>query len=139
MKIRRKDLVAAAALGLLQRRQIAPLFLFLLQRDVHAKRAALAAQARTTQRTSVGGLLFYMAAFSAIATTVLFAVLLTTRTPGSAGIGAMSLFSVLYTLCATGIILWFKRHGYGRFMLMSSALILAVVPLAMLAARQAGG
>lgn len=136
MKIRRKDLVAASALGLLQRRQIAPLFLFLLQRDVHAKRLALAAQARTTQRNSFHGLLFYMAAFSAIATTVLFAVLLTTRAPSATGSGAMFLFSALYLLCAGGIVAWFKQQGYGRAIRMSSALVLTSVPLVLFAIKQ---
>lgn len=134
MKIRREDLMAAAAAGLLQRRQIGPLFLFLLQRDVRAKRMALAAQARLSQHYGVYRMLFYMAGFTAVATTVLFAVLLTTS--HSTGVGALFLFAMLYMSCAWGLVQWFRKQSYGRRIRTLPALILATLPLAVIAAQQ---
>jgi hypothetical protein len=137
MKIRREDLVAAAALGLLQRRQIGPLFLFLLQRDVRAKRMALVAQARTSQEHGFYRLLFYLAAFLAVGTTVLFAALLLSAHP--VGGGALFLFAMLYLLCASALITWVRSRGFGRRVRMGPALVLASVPLAMVAVQTIAG
>lgn len=137
MKIRREDLVAAAAVGLLQRRQIGPLFLFLLQRDVRAKRLALVAQAHTSQRHGFYRLLFYVAAFLAVATTALFAVFLATAHPP--GAGALFLFSLLYMLCASWMVVWVRNREYGKRIRMLPTLFLASVPLAVVAVQQVAG
>lgn len=124
----------AASAGLLQPRQIGPLFLFLLQRDVRARRMALATQVQTTQRHSLYRMLFYMAGFTAVTTTVLFAVLLATENP--AGVGALFFFSLLYMLCATWVVKWFRRRRYGKRIRMLPALIVAAVPLSMIVVKQ---
>lgn len=133
MKIRREDLVAAAALGLLQRRQIGPLLLFLLQRDIYAKRLALAAQAREAQRHGVCRVLLSLAGGLAVATTVLFAVLLMTGNP--AGSAALFFFAALYSLSAACIVARYRKSRPGRIR-MFPAMILASVPLALILARQ---
>jgi len=137
MKIRREDLVAAAALGLLQRRQIGPLFLFLLQRDVRAKRMALVAQARVSQQHGFYRLLFYLAAFLAVATTLLFTALLVSAAPMEEGV--LLVFGVLYLMCSWALIAWVRNREFGRRVRMGPALVLASVPLAMVAVQQVAG
>lgn len=134
MKIRREDLVDAASLGLLQRNQIGPLLVFLLQRDVHAKRIALTAQARAMQRHAVWGLLSRLAAVLAVVTTALFAVLLLSAHP--AGGGALFFFSLLYMLCATWFVLRLRRRPAVRRVRTLPVLALTAVPLAMIVAKQ---
>jgi hypothetical protein len=130
MKIRRQDLVAASSLGLLQPNQIGPLYLFLLQRDVHAKRIALVAEARTSQRSALWRLLTHVAAWIGVLTTVLFATLLLTSNP--AGNGVLLAFSLLYTFCVCWAAIRFRKRpvaGRGRTL---PVLALMAVPLAML-------
>lgn len=134
MKIRREDLVAAASEGLLQPRQIGPLFLFLLQRDVRARRMALARQVHTTQRHSIFRMLFYMAGFTAATTTLLFAVLLSTQNP--TGTGALFFFSMLYMLCAAWVVKWFRSRRFGKRIRMLPALAVAALPLSMIVVKQ---
>lgn len=137
MKIRREDLVAAASLGLLQRRQIGPLFLFLLQRDVRNKRMALVAQARVSQQHGFYRLLFYLAAFLAVVTTLLFAAVLVSAAPVEAGV--LLVFGALYLLCAWTLIVWVRNREFGKRVRMGPALVLASVPLAMVAVQQVAG
>lgn len=136
MTIRREDLVAAAAVGLLQYRQVDPLLVFLLQRDVRAKRLALAAQARAGRHGSVYALLSYVVAFLALLTSALFAVLFTTRAVQAMGVGALFFFTMMYGIGAFGLATWFKRRGYCRGMRLTLALTVASVPLAVFALQQ---
>lgn len=139
MTIRREDLVAAAGVGLLQYRQIDPLLVFLLQRDVRAKRMALAAQARMTQRGALYALLSYLVAFLALLTAALFAVLFTTRAVQAMGVGALFFFTLLYAVGALGLSAWFKRRGYCGRLRLALALTVASVPLAVFALHQVTG
>lgn len=137
MTIRREDLAAAAAVGLLQYRQIDPLLVFLLQRDVCAKRQAL--QVRTTQGGGFHTFLSYLLAMLAIVVAALFAVLFMVRMAPAMSVGALLSFTALYALAALGIAAWFRRRGYrGRVRLLSAAIV-ASVPLAVFALQQVGG
>lgn len=71
MTIRREDLTAAAAAGLLPYRQIDPLLIFLLQRDIVAKRQVLLAQPHPRPSRGVPFLLAVALALAALALTVL--------------------------------------------------------------------
>jgi len=137
MKIRKEDLLAAAALGLLQRRQIAPLFLFLLQRDIRATRMALLAQARVSQQHGFYRLLFYTAAFLAVATTLLFTALLVSAAPMEGGV--LLVLGALYLMCAWALIAWVRNRGFGQRIRTLPALVLASVPLAMVAMQTVAG
>jgi hypothetical protein len=136
MTIRRDDLVAAAALDLLQYRQIDPLLVFLLQRDVRAKRQALLVQARPSRLQVI---LSYAAVLLAVLTGALFAVLFTTRAVQSMGVGALFFFTLLYAIGALGLAFWFKRIGYCGRVRMLSAVIMTSVPLAVFALQHATG
>lgn len=139
MTIRRDDLVAAASLGLLQYRQIDPLLVFLLQRDVRGKRLALIAQAQLAQRSRFYVFLSNLAALLAVVTASMFAVLLTTRSEHSMGVSTLVLYSLLYACGALGVAFWFKRRGYCARIRVLSALIMTSVPLAVFALQQVAG
>jgi hypothetical protein len=136
MTIRREDLVAAAALGLLQYRQIDPLLVFLLQRDVVAQRLALAAQVRQAEPGALYSVLTHLVVFLALLTSGLFAVLFTTRAVQALGIGALFFFTLLYGFGALGLSMWFKRRGYYGRLRLGVALTMASVPLAVFALHQ---
>ena len=136
MTIRRDDLVAAAAVGLLQYRQVDPLLVFLLQRDVLAKREALNAQANASGNSGLYALLSYMVALMAIVTASLFAALFTTRVVAAMGNGAFLFFIALYLLAAFGVAAWFRRRGFCVRVRVLTAIAMASVPLAVVALQQ---
>lgn len=136
MTIRRDDLVAAAAAGLLQYRQIDPLLVFLLQREIIAKRQAMLAQKRPRQYDGLYALLSFTVALLAVVTAVMFSVLFTSRAVDAMGDGAYLFFAVLYMACGLAIAAWFRRRGYcGRIRLLF-AVVMASVPLAVVALQQ---
>jgi hypothetical protein len=138
MTIQRDDLVAAAAVGLLQYRQVDPLLIFLLQRDVRERRAALLAGVRP-RPVRAGGtyVLSYLAGTLAIVTAALFALVFTSRAVESVGVGALFFFTLLYAVAALGLASWFKRRGLGAPGRILATLALALVPLAVFALQQA--
>jgi hypothetical protein len=136
MMIQRDDLVAAAAVGILQYRQIDPLLIFLLQRDVRTQREAMLAQTRSARVRRMYAFLTYVVGVLAIVTTAMFGVLLTTRAVGSLGTEALVFFTVLYSLCALGLTSWFKRRGFGMAIRLLTAFVVAVVPVAVFALQQ---
>lgn len=133
MTIRRDDLVAAAALGLLQYRQIDPLLVFLLQRDVVAKRRAMLEQARKTPQDRLNTLLSYVVAMLACVTAALFGVLFMTRAVQTVGVGAFAFFSAFYLLAALGVTAWFRKRGYCGRMRVLAVVAVAAAPLAVVA------
>lgn len=128
MTIRREDLAAAAALGLLQYRQIDPLLVFLLQRDLHAQRQAML-RARERRR---GGVLAWLAFGAALLATVagaMFALVLTTHGTGIAP-GTVLLFVLTYIGSAWGAAATARARGYGMRVRLASAAVVASVPVA---------
>jgi hypothetical protein len=136
MTIQRDDLVAAAAVGLLQYRQIDPLLIFLLQRDVRTQREAMLAQTRSARIKRTYALLSYLVGMLAIITAALFAVLFTTRAVGPLSMDALIFFTVLYSLCAVVLSSWFKRRGFGMAIRLLTAVVVALVPVAVFALQQ---
>lgn len=136
MTIGREDLMAAASAGLLQYRQIDPLLVFLLQRDVRARRLALAAQARPIhQKMHVA--LSWVLTLLALVTGVLFALLFATRTVQAMNTGALLAFMVPYVLAGFALVFWFRQRGYCRRLRLLVAFVIASVPLAVFALQQA--
>ncbi|OWW22355.1 hypothetical protein [Noviherbaspirillum denitrificans] len=137
MTIRRDDLVAAAAAGLLQYRQVDPLLVFLLQRDITAQRQAmLAQQARPRQVQGVHALLSFILGVLAVITAAMFTVLFSSRAAHAFGSGAYVLFALAYIAAGMSIAAWFRRRGYGRRLRLLFAVVLATVPLAVVALQQ---
>jgi len=136
MTIRRDDLVAAAAAGLLQYRQVDPLLVFLLQRDISTKRQAMLDQTRPRQFNGLHAILSFTVALLAVVTTVMFGVLFSSRAFHAPGNGSYLFFAFLYMAAGLAVAAWFRRHGYwGRIRLLL-AIVMASVPLAVVALQQ---
>ncbi len=133
MSITREDLAAAAAVGVLQYRQIDPLLVFLLQRDVRARRVALAEQVR---RPRAGAWLAYAAGLLALVSAALFVMLYASSVEGWAGFILVPA-AALYVLAATRVAIWFRRRGYCARLRILAAVLMASVPLALLLLQQA--
>jgi hypothetical protein len=141
MTIRREDLVAAAAVGLLQYRQVEPLLVFLLQRDVRAQREAMLAR-RRRQRPFVNGIniaLSRVVGFLALVTATLFAVLFSSRAVQAMGSGALLLLGSVYAAGSLGIAAWLRRRGFCARVRVMVALAIASVPLAVIALQHVSG
>lgn len=134
MTIRREDLAAAAALGLLQYRQIDPLLVFLLQRDVHAQRQAML-RARERQRNGLVAWMALVAALLATCAGAMFAILLT-RTSAPVAPGVAVLFMLVYAGSAYGAAVLARARGYGRRLRVVSVAVVASVPVAVFALQQ---
>ncbi|HEY8609102.1 MAG TPA: hypothetical protein VIM12_18450 [Noviherbaspirillum sp.] len=133
MTIRREDLAAAASLGLLQYNQVDPLLIFLLQRDLRERQVALAASARATPVQWLRTVLSYVAAFLAVLTLGMFGVLHVSRIAPSAGLAALVLAVILYTAVGVGLAVWSRGQGHCRPIRVTLGVVMASVPLAVLA------
>lgn len=139
MTIRREDLAAAAAVGLLHCRQVEPLLVFLLQRDVHARRAAMLAQRHPPPFRRLNRWLSYLLGALVLMTALLFAVLEADRVTQTGQGVALLLFCVPYGLGMLALTAW---PGWRRRWLrlrMPAALIVASAPLAVLALHHVAG
>lgn len=136
MTIRRDDLVAAAAAGLLQYRQVDPLLVFLLQRDITAKRQAMLEQARPRHYTGLHAALSFLLAVLAVVTAVMFGVLVSSRTAHAMGNSAWAVLLFLYLAGGMALVAWFRKRGYGARIRLLVAVVMASVPLAVVALQQ---
>jgi hypothetical protein len=127
MTIRREDLAAAAALGLLQYRQVDPLLVFLLQRDVHARRLALLRE-REQRHGGILTFMSYVAGGLATVALALFALLLSTRS-AELGPGVAALLLLASGGCALVVATLARARGYGRGMRLAGAALIGSVPL----------
>ncbi|GIZ51388.1 hypothetical protein [Noviherbaspirillum aridicola] len=139
MTIRREDLAAAASLGLLQHSQVDPLLIFLLQRDVLARRAELAAAAGSAAAPQawLRAVLWYTLAFLAVLTVGLFGVLYLSRSGPGAGLAALLAAVVLYAAAGVKLASWSRGRGYCRGTRVTLGVVMASVPLAALVVHQA--
>lgn len=119
MILKRGDLEAAAAAGVLQRDQVDPLLRFLNQRAGKAG----------TARFSGTHVLYYLGGLLAIGAASLF----TTLAVEALGMGALFGLSVLYALFAIGAAIWFEKKGLGVPAGIFATLAIALVPLAVFA------
>lgn len=130
MTIRREDLVTAAALGLLQYRQVDPLLVFLLQQDVRAKRQALLAQGRQPRYGRIYTVLSCVLVVLVMVTAGLFAFLFSSRGGQPSGTGTLVFFTATYAAGALALTAWFNRRGHSEQPPTLSVLAMASVPLA---------
>jgi hypothetical protein len=137
MNIQRDDLVAAAAVGLLQYGQVDPLLIFLLQRDVRTQREAMLAATRRARLKRTYAFLSYVVGALALVTAAMFTLLFTTRPVETLGIDILVFFTLLYSVCALGVTSWFRRHGFGIAIRVLTAFVVALVPVAVFALQRA--
>lgn len=131
--IRREDLAAAAAVGLLHYTQIDPLLVYLLQRDVRARREAMLAQLRRRRYARLNLWLSYAAGLLALITAALFAALFASRAVQAMDAGALFLSSLLYGFGTITLAAWLRKRGFCARVRVAAALALASVPIAVFA------
>lgn len=139
MTIRREDLAAAAAVGLLHYRQVEPLRVFLLQRDVRARREAMLAQLHPAPLRRVNAWLLYLLGALALLTALLFSLLFAGRALQSTDGLTPLLFAVPYGVAVLALAAWFRRRGLRARARMLAGLMVASVPLAVVALHHAAG
>jgi hypothetical protein len=130
MTIQREDLVAAAALGLVQHQQVDPLFVYLLQRDLLARRLAFATAC--ARRNGVYAVVTYATGLLAAVTIGLFALLFLTRGSGT-GAGLMLLYLGAYFAGIVVLLVWCRVRGAARWLRLLSLALMASVPFAVFA------
>jgi hypothetical protein len=135
MTIKREDLVAAASVGLLPCRQVDPLLVFLLQRDVRAKREALQAQSAAHNPAGKGGWLSWLIGLLAVVAAAWLAGQ-STHAGAAVGGGTLLVSALLYVGAALALAAWFRRRGFGARVRLLVALAMASLPLAVLALQQ---
>lgn len=138
MTIRREDLAAAAAVGLLHYRQVEPLMVFLLQRDVREKREAMLAQMRPAPFRRLNRWLSYLAGALALLIVILFTVLFADRAAQSMTEIKLLVFTMPYGVGLLALAVWFRWRGVRGRLHMPAALVVASVPLALLAWHHVG-
>ena len=119
MTVRRSDLEAAAAAGVLQPDQVDRLLAFLDQRTTKAG----------TARFSGTHVLYYLGGLLAIGAASLF----TTLAVDALGMGALFVLSVFYAIFAIGVAIWFEKKELGVPAGIFATLAIALVPLAVFA------
>ena len=125
MTIKRSDLEAAAAAGVLHTDQVDRLLGFLAQRD----------RKSGTAKFSGTHVLYYLGGLLAIGAASLFATLAVE----ALGMGALFGLSVLYALFAVGIAAWFEKKELGVPAGIFATLAIALVPLAVFALQHVLG
>jgi hypothetical protein len=135
MTVKREDLVAAAAAGLLPCTQIDPMLIFLLQRDVQLQRKAMLSQ-QSAGRVRSRHVLLYLTAILAIAAATFAAAFYARLAFNALGAAGLLWFIALYALFTIGLAAWFERRRVGMAARIFATSAVALVPLAAFAAQQ---
>jgi hypothetical protein len=135
MSVKREDLLAAAAVGVVQYTQVDPLLIFLLQRDVNLQREAMLKEKRGARMSGMH-VVFYMLAllFIGIATAmVAIYIRLAIDALGAAG---LLWFIGLYAVFTLAMAAWFERRQIGTSVRIYATSVIALLPLAVFTSQQ---
>lgn len=136
MNIRREDLEAAAAVGILQYREVDSLLVFLLQRDVRSRRMELSGQARPQSgriRSAFGWLLM----LAGLAAAALLAFQVTGQAVQSLGVGVLFFLALIYGAGTFALTTFTKGEVLGNRARVTLALLFGAAPLAVFALQRA--
>jgi hypothetical protein len=135
MSIKREDLQAAAASGIVQYTQIDPLLIFLSQRDVNRQREAMLKE----QHPRRGGgwqRLVHMVTLLFIGALTALAAIYSKLTLQTLGTEDLLWFIGLYTLFTMAVAAWFERRRIAGWIRVFMTSLIALLPLAMFATQQ---
>lgn len=135
MSVKREDLLAAAAVGVVQYTQVDPLLIFLLQRDVNLQREAMLRET-TAGRMSVRHVVLYMLALLVIGVATALIAIYTKLAVDALGTGGLLWFIGLYALFTLAIASWFERRKIGTSVRIFTTSVIALLPLAVFASQQ---
>jgi hypothetical protein len=132
MTVKREDLAAAAAEGVLQYTQVEPVLIFLRQRDVQLHRTSALGD-RKAARNSGRHSLYAMAAILAIGLATALAAFYTRLAFDLLGVSGTVWFSAVYGLFAIAMAAWFEQWRFGMATRIFCTSVIVLVPLAVLA------
>ncbi len=135
MIVEREDLLAAASVGVLQYKQVEPVLVFLLQRDVSQQRKEMLAQ-KSALRVRARYVLFYLTALFALATATMLIGWYTHLAFKALGVGGLLWFAGLYAAFTIAMAAWFERRKMGARVRIFTTSVIALMPLAVFAAEQ---
>lgn len=135
MSVKREDLLAAAAVGVVQYTQVDPLLIFLLQRDVNLHREAMLREKRPVRMSGMH-VMFYMLAllFVGVATTLI--AIYTKLAINALGTDGLLWFIGLYGLFTLLVAAWFERRQIANSVRIFTTSVIALLPLAVFASQQ---
>lgn len=136
MNIRREDLEAAAAVGILQYREVDPLLVFLLQRDVRLKRMELNTQARP-QQGRIRGAIGWLLTLAGLAAAAALAFQFTGQAVQSLGVGVLFFLALIYATGTFALTTFIKGDVLGNRARMTLAFLSGAAPLAAFALQRA--
>jgi hypothetical protein len=135
MTVKREDLLAAAAVGVVQYTQVDPLLIFLLQRDVYLQREAMLRKKRPLRMSGMH-VMFYMLAllFIGVATTMI--AIYTKLAMDTLGATGLLWFIGGYVLFTLGMAAWFERRQISASVRIFATSVIALLPLAVFTSQQ---
>ncbi len=133
MTVKREDLIAAANAGVLHYSDVDSLLIFLRLREVTAQKAS---EARKPSRWNSPHWKYYLGGMLAIAVATLLGMGFMSPTIGRLGAMAALWFTLIYALCAIGATAWFGIRGGNVLVGMCSVLLIALMPLGIVALQQ---
>lgn len=132
MTVKREDLLAAAALGVVQYKQVDPILIFLLQRDVKLKRDGGPSKMTVSRKRG----LYYIAALLAAAIVISLIAFYINVSFEALGGERFLWFCGLYVLFIVATIAWFEWRHVGVAVRIFATSSVALVPLAMFVSHQ---
>lgn len=135
MSVKREDLLAAAAVGVVQYTQVDPLLIFLLQRDVNLHREAMLREKRPVRMSGMH-VMFYMLALLFVGVATSLIAIYTKLAINALGTDGLLWFIGLYVLFTLLVAAWFERHQIGNSVRIFTTSVIALLPLAVFASQQ---
>jgi NADH:ubiquinone oxidoreductase subunit 3 (subunit A) len=135
MSVKREDLQAAAAVGVVQYTQVDPLLIFLLQRDMNQHREAMLKEKKPARMSGVH-VAFYMIALMFIGVATAMIALYTKLAVDALGAVGILWFIGLYALFTLAVAAWFERRKIGAAVRIFTTSVIALLPLAVFASQQ---
>jgi hypothetical protein len=135
MSVKREDLQAAAAVGVVQYTQVDPLLIFLLQRDMNQQREAMLKEKRPARMSGLH-VAFYMLTLLFIGVATAMIALYTKLAVDALGAVGILWFIGLYALFTLAVAAWFERRKIGAAVRIFTTSIIALLPLAVFASQQ---
>jgi hypothetical protein len=136
MNIRREDLEAAAAVGILQYREVDSLLVFLLQRDVRSRRMELSGQANA-HPGRIRGALGWLIMLGGLAAAAVLAFQFTGQAVQSLGVGVLFFLALIYAAGTFALTTFSRGDVLGNRARMMLTLLFGAVPLAVFALQRA--
>lgn len=133
MTVKREDLLAAANAGVLHYTEVDTLLVFLRGREVTAQKES---ESHKESRWKSPHWKYYLGGMLAIAIATLFGMWFMSPAIGRLGAIAALWFTLIYVLCAIGAAAWFGLRGGSVLVGMFSVLLIALMPLAIVALQQ---